>query len=236
MTVPLDDQLTLNRQATVARLVSGAAHEVNNALQVISGSAELLLASQDLPEPLRAALERIAAHSARAAAAMTGVTALSRPITEARAPIDLRDVATRAASLKRYSVSRAGLTIALEAGDQPLQVAANGPQVLQAVVNLIENAEQALSGRQAGRIVIAASRDGSFARLTVSDDGPGLSPRDGGEGVRPLRHHAAEAGFGRPRAARGPRHRRGPRRNSVDGSRSQRRHLCATASARVSAN
>ena len=52
MTVPFDDHLTLNRLATVARLVSGAAHEVNNALQVISGTVELLLASPDLPEPL----------------------------------------------------------------------------------------------------------------------------------------------------------------------------------------
>ena len=176
MTAPLDDQLTLNRQATVARLVSGAAHEVNNALQVISGSVELLMTSQELPEALRVGLERIATHSARAAAAMTGVTALSRPVTEARVSIDLRDVATRAASLKRYSVARAGLTIALDAGDQPLPVAANAPQLLQAVVNLIENAEQALSGRQTGRIGIVASRDGAFARVAVSDDGPGMSP------------------------------------------------------------
>lgn len=177
MSAPLDDQLTLNRQATVARLVSGAAHEVNNALQVISGSVELLMTSPELPESLRATLERIASHSARAAAAMIGVTALSRSVTEARAPIDLRDVATRAVSLKRYSASRAGLTIALHAGDEPLPVAANAPQLLQAVVNLIENAEQALIGCQAGRIEIAVSRDGPFARVTVSDDGPGLSPQ-----------------------------------------------------------
>ena len=49
MTAPMDDQLTLNRQATMARLVSGAAHEVNNALQVISGSVELLITAQSCP-------------------------------------------------------------------------------------------------------------------------------------------------------------------------------------------
>jgi two-component system C4-dicarboxylate transport sensor histidine kinase DctB len=176
MTAPLDDQVTLNRQVTVARLVSGAAHEVNNALQVISGSVELLMASHELPEALRRGLERIAAHSARAAAAMTGVTALSRPATEARAAMDLRDVATRAAALKRYAVARAGLTLALDVGDEPLHVAANGPQLLQAVVNLIENAEQALAGRPQGRIAVAAVRDGAFACVTVADDGPGLPP------------------------------------------------------------
>ena len=175
MTARFDDLFTLNRQATVARLVSGAAHEVNNALQVISGSAELLMTSKELPEPVREGLERIAAHAARAAAAMTGVTVLSRPVTEARTPVDLRDVATRAASLTRYSLARAGLSVSVEPGDEPLPVEANAPQLLLAVVNLIANAEQALDGRRSGRIIIAVVRDGPFARLAVSDDGPGLS-------------------------------------------------------------
>ena len=41
-------------------------------------------------------------------------------------------------------------------------------------MNLIANAEQALDGRRSGRIIIAVVRDGAFARLAVSDDGPGL--------------------------------------------------------------
>ena len=36
---PNEHHLTLNRLATIARLVASAAHEVNNALQVIGGSS-----------------------------------------------------------------------------------------------------------------------------------------------------------------------------------------------------
>lgn len=176
MTAPPDDQFTLNRQATVARLVSGAAHEVNNALQVISGSVELLMAAPDLPDSVRQGLERIASHSARAAAAMTGVTALSRPVGEGRAPLDMRDVVARAAALKRFSTARAGLAIVVRNGDEPLMAAVNGSQLLQVLVNLIENAEQALSGRQPGTIALTAVRDGAFACVSVADDGPGLTP------------------------------------------------------------
>ena len=99
--VPFDDHLTLNRLSTVARLVSGASHEVNNALQVISGTVELLLESPNLPEPVTQALELIGAQSARAAAALTGVAALSRSAIEASAPVDLRAVVSRAAALRR---------------------------------------------------------------------------------------------------------------------------------------
>jgi len=186
--VPFDDHLTLNRLSTVARLVSGASHEVNNALQVISGTVELLLESPDLSGPVTQALERIGAQSARAAAALAGVTALSRSAIDASAPVDLRAVVSRAAALRRYSIGRAGLTIAVEPGDVPLMVVGNGPQLLQALVNLIDNAEQALTGRpagqqaagleaaglEAGHIAVRATREQDVACVVVEDNGPGV--------------------------------------------------------------
>jgi len=176
--VPFDDHLTLNRLSTVARLVSGASHEVNNALQVISGTVELLLESPDLPGPVTQALERIGAQSARAAAALAGVTALSRSAIDASAPVDLLAVVSRAAALRRYSIGRAGLTIAVEPGDVPLMVVGNGPQLLQALVNLIDNAEQALTGRpaglEAGHIAVRATREQDVACVVVEDNGPGV--------------------------------------------------------------
>jgi len=68
---PSEHYLTLNRLATIARLVAGAAHEVNNALQVIGGSAELLQNRSDLPEPVQRTLTRIRDQANRAASAMT---------------------------------------------------------------------------------------------------------------------------------------------------------------------
>jgi signal transduction histidine kinase len=168
--VPFDDHLTLNRLSTVTRLVAGASHEVNNALQVISGTVELLLGSRDLPEPVTQALERIGAQSARAAAAMAGVTALSRPVAETSAPVDLRAVVARATALRRYSIGRGGLTLAVEPGDVPLTVVGNAPQLLQALVNLIDNAEQALAGRPAGHIVVRASLEDGLACVRVQAD------------------------------------------------------------------
>ena len=79
VSTPPEHHLTLNRLATIARLVAGAAHEVNNALQVIGGSAELLQNRTDLPEAVQKTLTRIRDQAARAASAMTGVVALSRP-------------------------------------------------------------------------------------------------------------------------------------------------------------
>src|ERR1041385_3854206 len=93
---PSEQHMTLNRLATIARLVAGAAHEVNNALQVIGGSVELLQNRTDLPEPVQKTLARIGSQTARAAGAMTGVVALARPQPDGMYHVDLCDVARRA--------------------------------------------------------------------------------------------------------------------------------------------
>ena len=68
----------LNRLATVARLLSGAIHDVNNALQVISGTVELIESRPDVPPSMREALARLRAQSSRAAGTLTEVQLFTR--------------------------------------------------------------------------------------------------------------------------------------------------------------
>jgi signal transduction histidine kinase len=174
---PPEHHLTLNRLATIARLVAGAAHEVNNALQVIGGSAELLQNRTDLPEPVQKTLTRIRDQAARAASAMTGVVALSRAQPDGGTfLVDMCDIATRAVELRRYSIGRADLSVQLDVPPMPQLVNGQRLHLLQAVLNLIQNAEQALAPRRSGRIHVEVREDGDHVVLRVSDDGPGIPP------------------------------------------------------------
>jgi signal transduction histidine kinase len=177
VSTPPEHHLTLNRLATIARLVAGAAHEVNNALQVIGGSAELLQNRTDLPEPVQKTLSRIRDQAARAASAMTGVVALSRAQPDGGTYlVDMCDIATRAVELRRYSISRADLGVQLDVPPAPQLVNGHRLHLLQAVLNLIQNAEQALAPRRSGRIYVEVRDDGDHVVLRVSDDGPGIPP------------------------------------------------------------
>jgi signal transduction histidine kinase len=171
----LEDALTVNRLATVSRLLSGAVHEVNNALQVIGGTVELSSADPGLSDPVRKALERIAVQAARASGAMVGMIEMARARPAAAERVDLRRVVEDACGLRRYAIGRAGLTLRVEVGARPLPVRALGAQLLQALVNLVENAEHALGPRGDGRIHIRAAVEDSWARVDVEDDGPGVS-------------------------------------------------------------
>jgi signal transduction histidine kinase len=79
--------------------------------------------------------------------------------------------------MRQYTIARLNIQSTFEAGDPLPSVAARPRPVLQIVLNLLLNAERALSemsGREGGRIVVTASPCSGGARLTVDDNGPGL--------------------------------------------------------------
>lgn len=169
-----DDYLTLNRLATVARLLSGAAHEVNNALQVISGSVELLQGYPDVPEPVRNGLTRISGQVSRAAEAITGVMAFSRMQPDGVGRVDVRELTSRAVALRQHAIGRAGLTVTYQAQAGDLLVTGHAGHLLQAFLNLIENAEHALIGAKGGLILVEVSASDETIAIRVRDNGPGI--------------------------------------------------------------
>jgi two-component system NtrC family sensor kinase len=170
---PRDALLALNRASTTARLLSGSAHEVNNALHVISGTVEML-ADKQLPPNVASALERIQRQTLVAAEALASVIVFTRAPLEAQGDVELRETVAHSVALRRFSVRRAGLTMQFDADSSTsFVVRGNRGRLQQAVLNLIINAEQALAGT-AGTIVIRLSADETSVSVRVSDNGPGI--------------------------------------------------------------
>jgi len=198
---PSEHHLTLNRLATIARLVAGAAHEVNNALQVIGGSAELLQNRSDLPEPVQKTLTRIRDQANRAASAMTGVVALSRTAPDGAFQVDIRDIASRAVELRQYAIGRADLAVQLHLPPTPQVVQGQPLHLLQAALNLIQNVEQALAPRRAGLIQVEVAEDDDHVLFRVTDDGPGVPAAEAEDIFQPFvtsRPRPESTGLGLP--------------------------------------
>ena len=169
-----EDLLSLNRAVTVARLLAGVAHEVNNALQVIGATAELLEDRPGLPDSIVKGLQRIRSQGARAAGAVSDVLSLTRERADLRSRVNLRDIVSRAVTLRTYSIARAGLTIGFNAAEAVFIVDGNRVQIQQAVLNLIANAEQALAGTRGGAIRVDMANEGQQILIRVADNGPGV--------------------------------------------------------------
>jgi len=172
-----DDLISLNRLTTVARTVVGTAHALNNALQVIAGSAELLAQQKELTDASRRAVDRIQQQTSRAAETLNELMQFARDAQTVAGHLSLRTVATKAVGLRSFAARRAGLALAFDETSTVTGIVRGRPaQLLQIVLNLIMNAEQAFQGKPGGTIIVTMTESADAVRLTVSDNGPGVAP------------------------------------------------------------
>jgi two-component system NtrC family sensor kinase len=172
-----DEIIALNRLTLVARLVAGIAHDLNNALQIIGGSAELLAALPEMNEPARRAADRIQSQATRAAGVVNDLMQFARDRGDTVTTLSLRDVVSRSIQMRGFAARRAGLVLVFDAAAAPAaMVHGNAAQLQQAVLNLIINAEQACHGAHGRAISAELEESSDDAVLRIVDNGRGIAP------------------------------------------------------------
>ena len=169
--------LRINRLAMQARFVSGMAHEVNNSLQVMGGLVELIADRPDLPGDVRTRLQRIGDQADRVGGVIRQVLSYTREESAHRHHVDLVSVIDRALALRRYQLGRQGIDVSWDTAASPrAAVEGDEQQLLQAVLNLIVNAEEALEGAADRQLRLDLQTDDTIVRCIVADSGPGIDP------------------------------------------------------------
>ena len=143
------------------RFVGDASHELRTPLTALRGNVDYLARHGADPEVLR----EVQADAARLSGLLDDLLALAREDAAAparREEVDLAEVARAAAD--------AGTE--LDVAHAP--VLGERHALERAAENLVRNARR--HGR--GRVTVTVARDGERARLTVADEGPGLTPQE----------------------------------------------------------
>jgi signal transduction histidine kinase len=155
------------------------AHELNNPLQAILGTAELLERRGGLSFE---ELEEIAFVKTQAGRAREIIRNLSRFSSQQSGPpalVDLRDVISEVVQLRQRDLDTGSITLDIETSTTRT-VYANFTELEQVTLNFVINAQQSLEAvlRPKGRIMIRLFDVGKKVRLEVQDDGPGVAPED----------------------------------------------------------
>jgi PAS domain S-box-containing protein len=182
----LRDQLVHSeRLSAVGELVAGVAHEINNPLQTIVGSVELLLLD-NATASARPDLELVRQEAARAGHIVRNLLSFVRRGAPDRSVVDLDDIVRATVELIEYHLHQGNITVALDLqGSAP--VIANREEIQQVVVNLLLNAEQAiLSESLPGTITIRTRLLDGRQTLDVSDTGPGIKAEHQGRIFEPF--------------------------------------------------
>lgn len=164
----------INRLATAARMVASLAHELNNSLQVVSGLVELLGDRTDMPADAVARIEKIGGQADKAGGAIRQVLNYTREMAPAVGLVNLSALSEQVLALRRYNLGRAGIAATAVVPATAITIKGDDRAVMQVLLNLVLNAEEALAKQSQRQLRIAVERENGVTRILVSDTGHGV--------------------------------------------------------------
>jgi two-component system, NtrC family, sensor kinase len=176
----LEAQLIQNdKMASIGQLVSGVAHELNNPLTSIAGLTELLLEREPHPDFPHEHLRVIHDQAERAGRIVRNLLTFARKGVAEKSAVDLNDVAARTSLLIVYELHLHGIELESALSPEPVVVLGDRYELQQVLLNLVNNAVQAVSQLEAGQprqIRLETALQSGTAILRVRDSGPGVPP------------------------------------------------------------
>lgn len=164
------------RLASVGELLSSVAHELNNPLTTVLGYAELLLGDDDPGTP-REELTRIREAAVRCRRIVGNLLNLARADAVSLEPVAVQQVVDHVVEFRSYAATAAGISLEAESDPACPAVLGDFHRLVQAVLNLVTNAEDAVrSHGEPRRVVVRTRALAAGAAIEVDDTGPGVPP------------------------------------------------------------
>ncbi|MGI2336590.1 MAG: PAS domain S-box protein [Dehalogenimonas sp.] len=165
-----------SRLAAVGEMAAGIAHEINNPLTGVIGFSELLSDRKDLPPDVLENLKIINDGSQRVKDIVKRMLTFARQSKPEKRPVDIAELLENTLELRSYVLKTSNIVVVREyAPDLPL-ISVDSGQIQQVFLNLIVNAEHAMKKAHGkGVLTITTKKLDNRIRISITDDGPGLS-------------------------------------------------------------
>jgi len=167
------------KMATIGRLVSGVAHEVNNPLAAILGFTDLLLENPEVPATARADLQIILRETQRTKEIVQDLLSFARQRPTQREPVHVNAVLRQTIKLRSYDFASHGVDVIEEFEENLLPALGDAQQLQQVFLNILNNAYDAIQecGNH-GRIRIRTRRETDSVEVAFIDNGTGVRETD----------------------------------------------------------
>jgi two-component system NtrC family sensor kinase len=171
----LRDQLVHSeRLSAIGELVAGVAHEINNPLQTIVGSVELMM-EEGPSAAARRDLDLVRREASRAGQIVRNLLSFVRRSAPDRGMVDLNDVIRAMVQLREFHLQQNNITLVMELHPGELRTLANRDEMQQVILNLMLNAEQAIELSGTGDcITVRSYAAGQHQMIEIMDNGPGV--------------------------------------------------------------
>jgi signal transduction histidine kinase len=172
--------------ASLGELVALAAGELEYPLSAILSSSERMAASSNLSREQLANAQKIGQQARRTRELVSDLLSFAQQTPGEKSPLELKPLLQRAVQMEGFKLDNKRISLTVESKDNaPLpRVLGNSNQLLQAFLQIIENAVDALQEIGGGSLQVSLWREGNEVAVQFADSGPGL--RDPGRVFDPF--------------------------------------------------
>ncbi|MFC5343191.1 ATP-binding protein [Brevundimonas staleyi] len=172
-----EELVQANKLATLGQIAAGVAHEINQPVAAIRTHADTANAylDRDDPEAARRSLGRVAELTGRIGVITDELRAFSRKSTQGVSAVSPAAAIDGALLLIGGRLREGGVEL-VRTGDAELKVQAEPIRLEQVVVNLVQNAFEAMTeaGTSDPTLTIDVAKKGRRIEIVVGDNGPGV--------------------------------------------------------------
>jgi signal transduction histidine kinase len=164
--------------ASLGELIALAAGELEFPLAAILANSERMAASSNLSREQLANAQKIGQQARRTRELVGDLLSFAQQTPGEKSPVELKPLLQRAVQMEGFKLENKRISLTLESSsnskDALPRVLGNSNQLLQAFLQIVENAVDALQETGGGRLQVCLWREGNQVVVQFADNGPGL--------------------------------------------------------------
>jgi signal transduction histidine kinase len=160
--------------ASLGELVALAAGELEYPLSAILSSSERMAASSNLSREQLSNAQKIGQQARRTRELVSDLLSFAQQTPGEKSFLELKPLLQRAVQMEGFKLENKKISLTVESHDPLPRVLGNPNQLLQAFLQIIENAVDALQEIGGGRLQVSLWRENNEVVVQFADSGPGL--------------------------------------------------------------
>ena len=160
--------------ASLGELVALAAGELEVPLSAILSSSERMAASSNLSREQLSNAQKIGQQARRTRELLNDLLSFAQQTPGEKSPLELKPLLQRAVQMEGFKLENKRISLTVESHDPLPRVLGNPNQLLQAFLQIVENAVDALQEIGGGRLQVSLWREANEVVVQFADSGPGL--------------------------------------------------------------
>ncbi|MFC2035266.1 PAS domain S-box protein [Chloroflexota bacterium] len=166
-----------DRLASIGEMSAGIAHEINNPLTGVIGYSDLLI-KKDLPKKIKNDVIAISEAGHKVASVVSRLLTFARQLEPRKELVNINRIIETTLEMRNLAEQVDNIRVTTEFDAELPKTVADASQLQQVFLNIILNAEKAMSTNRRGNFLLKTEKIDDTIQISFTDDGHGITKKD----------------------------------------------------------